>query len=64
MLLIWNGIGTALALYLFLFVILFFRYSILFPELPSWCLSAFFWLWLLPMPFVTLGSVLFLVEKP
>ena len=60
MILIWNGLGTALTLCAILSIIMSYRYSIRFPYIPSRCMSAFFWLWFLPMPFVTVGSVAFL----
>jgi hypothetical protein len=60
LLLVWNGIGALLAIDFALSVILFFQHAITFATPPPWCLAVLFWLWFLPMPFTTLGVIVFL----
>ncbi len=60
LILIWNGLGGLLALYIILWVILSVQYLISFPEPPIWCGIVFFWLWFIPMPFTTVGVTAFL----
>jgi hypothetical protein len=69
LLLIWNGIGGLVVLSGILSIILSVQFSIrLFDPWdgapPNWCIAVlswlWFWLWVLPMPFTTLGVVIFL----
>ena len=38
-------------------------YAIEIAEPPPWLLASFFWLWFLPMPFTTLGTVVFVWKR-
>ena len=60
LILIWNGLGGLLALYVNLSVILYVQYLIGFPKPPEWFGIVFFWLWFIPMPFTTLGVTIIL----